>query len=119
MIDGDDDASAENMGTCADCVDPDARECAEFPNFKTLTQDHFSLIIGKAAMKPCPFDPAPIPVALQVLDVLLPVITCMINVSFESGLFAEEWRQALVLPTLKKFGLDIAYKNFRPVSNLP
>ena len=44
----------------------------------------------KAAMKPCPFDPAPIPVVLQVLDVLLPVITCMINVSFESGLFAEE-----------------------------
>ena len=37
MIDGDDDASADNMGTCADWVDPDARECAEFPNFKTLT----------------------------------------------------------------------------------
>ena len=70
-------------------------------------------------MKPCPFDPAPTPVVLQVLDVLLPVITCMINVSFESGLFAEEWRQALVLPTLNKFGLDIAYKNFPPVSNLP
>ena len=119
MIDGDDDASADNMGTCADCVDPDALECAESPNFKTLTQDHFSLIIGKAAMRPCPFDPAPTPVVLQVLDVLLPVITCMINESFESGLFAEEWRQALVLPTLKKCGLDIAYKNFRPVSNLP
>ena len=42
----------------------------------------------------------------------------MINMLFESGLFAEEWRQALVLPTLKKCGLDIAYKNFRPVSNL-
>ena len=49
MIDGDDDASADNMGTCADCVDPDARECVEFPNFKTLTQDHFSLIIGKGS----------------------------------------------------------------------
>ena len=70
-------------------------------------------------MEPCPFDPAPSSVVLQVLDVLLPVITCMINVSFESGLFAEEWRQALVLPTSKKCGPDIAYKNFRPVSNLP
>ena len=47
------------------------------------------------------------------------VITCMTNMSFESGLFVEEWRQALVLPTLKKCGLDIAYKTFRPVSNLP
>ena len=58
-------------------------------------------------------------VVLQVLDVLLPIITCMINMSYESGLFAEEWRQAPVLPTLKKCDLDIAYKTFRPVSNLP
>ena len=79
MIDGDDDASADNMGTCADCVDPDAHECAEFPNFKTLTQDHFSLIIGKAAMKPCPFDPAPTPVALQVLDVLFLDVLCAVT----------------------------------------
>ena len=43
-------------------------------------------------MKSCPLDPAPTSVVLQVLDVLLPVITCMINMSFESGLFAEEWR---------------------------
>ena len=35
-----------------------------------------------------------------------------------SGLFTEELRQALVLPTLKKCGLDIAYENFYPVSNL-
>ena len=70
-------------------------------------------------MKSCRLDPAPASVVLQVLDVLLPVITCMINMSFESGLFAEKWRQALVLPTFKKCGLDIAYPNVRPVSNLP
>ena len=118
-FDGDGDASADNMGACANCVDPDPCECVEFPSFKTLTQDQVSLITGKAAMKSCPLDPAPTSVVLQVLDVLLPVITCMINMSFESGLFAEEWRQTPVLPTLKKCGLDIAYKNFRPVSNLP
>ena len=97
---------------------PDPRESAEFPNFKTLTQDQVSLIIGKAANKSCPLDSAPTSVVLQVLDVLLPIITCMINMSYESGLFAEEWGQALVLPTLKKCGFDIAYKNFRPVNNL-
>ena len=116
---GDSDASADNMDACANCVGPDPGECVEFRNFKTLTQDQVSLIIGKAAMKSCPSDPAPTSVVLQVLDVLLPVITCMINMSFESGLFAEEWRQAPVLPTLKKCDLDIAYKTFRPVSNLP
>ena len=118
-FDGDGDTSADNMDACANCVDPDPCVCAEFPNFKTLTQDQVSLIVGKVAMKSCPLDPAPISVVLEVLDVPLPVITCMINMSFESGLVAEEWRQALVLPTLKECGLEIAYKNFRPVSNLP
>ena len=118
-LDSDGDASADNMGACANCVDPDPRECAVFPNFKTLTQDQVSSIIGKAAMKSCPLDPVPTSVVLQVLDVLLPVITGMINMSFESGLFTEELRQALVLPTLKKCGLDITYENFYPVSNLP
>ena len=57
-LDGDGDASADNMGACASCVDPDPRANV-FPNFKTLTQDQVSLIIGKAAMKSCPLDPAP------------------------------------------------------------
>ena len=46
------------MGACQNCVDPDPRECAEFPNFKTLTQGQVSLIIGNSAMKSCPLDPA-------------------------------------------------------------
>ena len=92
FLDGDDDASTDNIGACANCVDLDPRECAEFPNFKTLTQGQVSLIIGKAAMKSCPLDAALTSVVLQVPDKPLPVITCMINMSFESGLFAEEWR---------------------------
>ena len=42
----------------------------------------------------------------------------MINMSLESGQFASAWKEALVKPTLKKPGLAIEYKNFRPVSNL-
>ena len=88
---------------------PDPRECAEFPNFKTLTQDQVSLIIGKAANKSCPLDPAPTSVVLQVLDVLLPIITCMINMLYES------------VSSRRNGGRHsyYVYKNFRPVSNLP
>ena len=53
------------------------------------------------------------------MDVLLPVITNMIDLSFESGVFAGNWKEALLKPLLKKCGLDIAFNNFRPVSNLP
>ena len=51
-------------------------------------------------------------------DALIPVITQIINASLQSGSFPEEWKEALVLPILKKHGLDLIFKNFRPVSNL-
>ena len=47
------------------------------------------------------------------------MITNMMNLSFESGVFAGNWKEALLKPLLKKCGLDIAFNNFRPVSNLP
>ena len=52
-------------------------------------------------------------------DVLLPVLTRLINMSLKSGQFPVTWKEALVLPLLKKTGLEILFKNFRPVSNLP
>ena len=76
-------------------------------------------LIKKAAKKSCPLDPMPTLVVLEVLDVLFPVITKMINLSFESGEFASDWKEALLTPLPKKCGLDIAFNNFRPVSNLP
>ena len=53
-------------------------------------------------------------------DAPIPVITTIIiiNKSLEAGLFPESWKEALVCPLLKKPGLDIIFKNFRPVSNL-
>lgn len=38
--------------------------------------------------------------------------------SLESGEFPEEWKGALVKPTIKKPKLELIKKNFRPVSNL-
>lgn len=52
-------------------------------------------------------------------DVLLPVLTRLINMSLKSGKFRVAWNEALVLPLLKKPGLDILFKNFRPFGNLP
>ena len=60
----------------------------------------------------------PTSLVMDCIDVLLPIITKMINLSLESGLFAVDWKCALVLPLLKKPGLDFLYKNYRPASNL-
>jgi hypothetical protein len=43
----------------------------------------------------------------------------MINLSLVEGIVSEVWKSALVLPLLKKLGLDLLFENFRPVSNLP
>ena len=96
------------------CADSDSCAGVTFANFKTLSQEQVSELIKKAAKKSCPLDPMPTSVLLEVLDVLLPVITNMINLSFESGEFASDWKQALLKPLLKKCGLDIAFHNFRP-----
>ena len=47
------------------------------------------------------------------------MITNMIDLSFESGVFAGNWKEALLKPLLKKCGLDIAFNNFRLVRYLP
>ena len=52
------------------------------------------------------------------LDILLPVITRIINSSLESSVFPRDWKEALVRPLLKKDNLDPILGNYRPISNL-
>ena len=82
----------------------------QFTGFRTLAQEQMRMLISKAAGKSCQPDPIPTPIVLKLLDVLLPVITKLINLSFDTGRFAEAWKEALVLLSLKKPGLDFAFK---------
>ena len=73
----------------------------------------------KAPSKTCSLDPMPTHIVKSCLDVLSPVLTRMVNSSLQTGVFADDWKKALVSPRLKKEGLDTIFKNYRPVSNLP
>ena len=68
------------------------------------------ILISRAAGKSCQLDPIPTPIVLKLLDVLLPVITKLINLSFETGRFAEAYKEALVLPSLKRPGYGSSAK---------
>ena len=46
------------------------------------------------------------------------MISRMVNVSLQHGYFTDDWKRAVVHPMLKKSGLQLINKNFRPVSNL-
>ena len=86
--------------------------------FTPLTEEKVRELINSSAKKTCNLDLMPTSLMIDCIDVLLPIITKMINLSLESGLFADGWKCALVLTLLKKPGLDLLYKNYRPVSNL-
>ena len=68
--------------------------------------------------KTCILDPVPTSLVIGCTEVLLPVLMKIVNLSLESGTFADNWKCALVNLLLKKPGLDLVLNNYRPVSNL-
>ena len=75
-------------------------------------------LIAESSKKSCSMEPMPTPLVLECLDVLLPSITRMINLSLEEGIFPEPWKLADVHPRLKKPGGESEFMNLRPISNL-
>ena len=54
----------------------------------------------------------------KLIPCIIKPITHLINTSFSSGVFAANWKTAIIRPLLKKPSLDLKTKNYRPVSNL-
>ena len=79
-------------------------------------------VIMASPTKSCPLDPIPTFLLKEVIDILLPYVTAMINASLslvsQARLPVSE-KQAIVSPMLKKPGLNQSdMSNYRPVSNL-
>ena len=55
----------------------------------------------------------------EALDLLLPTLVKLVNLSLVEGVFVQQWKIALVKPLLKKVGMDLVNTSYRPVSNLP
>ena len=91
---------------------------SEFDSFKLLSPDEVRKLIVKSPCKSCTLDPIPTDLLRKCLDVLLPIITDIINESLANGTFPDEYKLALVTPLLKKLGLEIIFPSYRPVSNL-
>ena len=83
-----------------------------FHEFTPLSDDVIALV-QRSSKKCCAFDPMPTKLVSDCIDVLLPTIKHIINLSLDNAYFPHVWKEA------KRFGLDPLYKNFRPVSNLP
>ena len=106
------------MTVCTVCTDRKLARRSVLLAFHPLSEDEVLKLVRQSAKKSCPLDPAPTSLVVSCLDVLLPVITRIINCSLTSGEFPDCWKEALVSPLLKKSGVLSEFTNLRPVSNL-
>ena len=89
-----------------------------FTTFKPVTEQVRKMIMTTKT-KSCSQDPIPTSLLIACTSRLLPVITKIVNLSMSQGVMPDELKKVLILPLLKKSGLDIEIlKNFHPVSNL-
>ena len=97
-------------------------ESAKFTNpfneFKPLSEDEVRELIKKSPNKYCELDPLPTWIVRDCLEEVLPVLTKIINLSMQLGDMPIALKHALIKPLLKKMGLQLIDKNYRPVSNL-
>ncbi|KAK7096607.1 hypothetical protein V1264_005883 [Littorina saxatilis] len=97
----------------------DASPACTFLAFQKVSAKDLREIILKSKPTTCPLDALPTPLLVENLDLLLPVLTQIVNDSLLSGVFPSLFKTALVKPLLKKSNLDVnVLKNYRPVSNL-
>ena len=95
---------------------PEVSSIEPMTRFTLLTEHEVRKLIEAMPKKTCALNPMPTPFLVACIDTLLPVLTKIINLSLQNGIFADQWKCALVHPLLKKLGL--IFQNFRPVSNL-
>jgi len=113
-------ANLDNMAQELPALPDDHAPVSPLPlsKFSPLTEEKVRKLINSSTKKSSTLDPVPTSLVIDCIDVLLPIITKMINLSLDSGLFADDWKYALVLALPQKPGLDLLYKNYRPLNNL-
>ena len=87
-------------------------------SFKPLKEAVICKLIQSSAKKSCTLDPLPTPLVVSCIDVLLPVITTIVNSSLLHGYFPSNWKEPIVTPNLKNPSLTSEFANLRPISNL-
>ena len=90
----------------------------DLSDFQPVTLPKLQKIIQSTPNKNCDLDPVPTSLLKQILPSKIALIADIINSSLSIGIFPESFKSALVRPLLKKPGLELLERNYRPVSNL-
>ena len=107
-----------DLFTGIDPLDPPLQDSPIMAKFSLLTESQVKSVIMSMKTKSCELDPMPTHLLKSEIDIFLPSLTRLVNLSLGNGVFSKSWKCAIVRPLLKKTGLELIYKNYRPVSNL-
>ena len=90
-----------------------------FDTFHPLSCDVLSSLIRKLNKTACVLDPFPTKLLMSYLSYILDIILCIVNLCFSSGVFPTPCKSSIIVPLIKKQGLDPEIlMNYRPVANL-
>ena len=89
-----------------------------FSDFTLLDDQAAMELLSKSANKSCELDFIPTYLLKEQSNISVSPLKNIVNASLEQGLFPQSLRSAIVRPMLKKAGLELIEKNYRPVSNL-
>ena len=98
---------------------PAPSDLPSFDSFKTVSDEEIQKAIMKSPTKSCLLDPWPTFLVKECLDILVPLITKLVNCSLSEGVVPADFKKAVVTPLIKKASLppdDL--KNYQPVSGL-
>ena len=87
-------------------------------NFTKIPEDNIEKLLKSAPSKSCELDPLPALLIKTHGHTLVPILVDIVNQSLQQGEFAQDLKEALMQPLLKKANLDLIHSNHRPVSNL-
>ena len=77
----------------------------QFNTFRTVKEEDVKVTITNVPLKHCELNPIPTTLLRQMTDVVVPIITKIVNTSLQSGIFS----------IILKEVLELIFKNFRPV----
>ena len=93
--------------------------CANLLDRFMITSEELIKIVSVMNKTTCSSDPFPSKLLMSHLPTIIDTIMHIINLCLSTSVFPASFKSAVVLPSIKKPGLDPpVFKNYRPVSNL-
>ena len=92
-------------------VPPDEVTYCGFSSFDEIHDETDKDLLSEAPSKSCSLDPIPTDVLKIHSDILVSILTRIVNLSLQSGCFPGSWKNAVISPTLKRDVLRLSTRS--------